>query len=696
MTSFLSTFDMIIFFGSLVAIMGVGLWAGRKEETSEDFYLAGGDTRWWGVAGSIFGSNVSANHMMGMMGAGFASGFATSHFEFSAIAGLLLLCYAFLPMYRKLKVYTLSEYLSRRYNDASRFAYAIIMIIIMVIIQMVPGFYIGSRSVNTLINYSGVRATAAATVSEDGSISAIEVSLAGEGYADTPTVTIKSSVGEGATAQAVMEDGAITAINMNDGGQGYKADQPPLVQITGGAGFDPAFNPGDVDPKWYKIGIILMAVITGTYVVFGGLKAVIITDVIQSVLVLLGGLLVAYITFSQPEVDGWANMVAMDAEGKQKLHLYNAMNEGLPWTGMFTGLMVLHFYYWGTNQFIVQRALAAKSDREARIGIIVAGSFKLLIPFFSIATGIAAWYLFEKKAMVVAQDVVFIKLLTELIAPIGFGLVGLVAAAVIGAILSSVDSMMNSAATIVTFDIYKRYVDPEASDEKLIRVGRIAIAAFLVGAAFFTIFTMDPNSEDNFFLHVAKHQGNLVTGVVVAFLMGMIWKRATAAGAIASIVGGIILCYTSPWVYDNYLGTIPAVADLFGAKTHFFHHAAIAAVGCVILHVGVSLNTQTTEEQSALTWTGQGLFKPEILSLVLKLLLAALTVYPIIGALMVMQIIPNAVAGLLGGLVTFAAFLITTLKSRNLAGETDSLLKDDRLWGGLLGGAATFLLYYFY
>ena len=129
MDSLLSTQDLIIFFGSLFAVMAFGLWSGRKEESSEDYFLAGKSTRWWGVAGSIFGSNVSANHIVGMMGVGFAVGFAQSHFEITAIAGLLMLCYFFLPVYRKLNVYTLSDYLSKRYDDKSRVSYALIMVV---------------------------------------------------------------------------------------------------------------------------------------------------------------------------------------------------------------------------------------------------------------------------------------------------------------------------------------------------------------------------------------------------------------------------------------------------------------------------------------------------------------------------------------------------------------------------------------
>lgn len=358
----LTTFDLFVFFGSLALVMAVGLWAGRKEEDSADFFLAGRSARWWGVAGSIFGSNVSANHVVGMMGLGFSVGFAQSHFEISAIFGLVLLCYGFLPVYRKLNLYTLSEYMSRRYGDSSRVAYAIIMVIVIVIIQMVPGFYIGSRSLNILLQETA----------------------------------------------------------------------------------------GPIDPTYYKLGIILMALVTGTYTIIGGLKAVIVTDVLQSIIMLFGAAVVGYLVFSQPEVGGWLGMRELDAAADAaadagKMHLYlPADHKSLPWTGMLSGLMVLHFYYWGTNQFIVQRALAARSGREARLGIVVAGFFKLLIPFMSIGGGIAAYYLFRERNMDVAQDAVFTVLLKEIVAPVGFGIVGLVAAGLIGAILSSLDSMMNS------------------------------------------------------------------------------------------------------------------------------------------------------------------------------------------------------------------------------------------------------------
>ena len=151
MDGILTQTDLVVFFGSLIAVMAVGLWVGRREKTSEDYFLAGKDTPWWGVAGSVFGTNVSANHMVGMMAVGFTLGFVESHFEITAIAGLLMLCYFFLPIYRKLHIYTLSDYLSKRYDDRARVAYSVIMLLIIVLIMILPAFYIGSRTVNILM-----------------------------------------------------------------------------------------------------------------------------------------------------------------------------------------------------------------------------------------------------------------------------------------------------------------------------------------------------------------------------------------------------------------------------------------------------------------------------------------------------------------------------------------------------------------
>ena len=620
--TFLTTLDFVVFFSSLLGVMALGLWAGRNESSSKDYFLAGRNVRWWGVAGSIFGSNISANHMVGMMGVGFTLGFAESHFEITAIAGLLLLCYCFLPVYRKLNIYTLSDYLSRRYDDKSRVAYSVIMVLIITMVMMLPAFYIGSRSVNFLL---------------------------------------------------------VDQVHINEVLKASAGGEAQTIQI---------------DKTYYILGVLIMALVTGVYTIVGGLKAVIVTDVLQSVLMLAGALIVAWFTFNSVEIGGWDGMRALDAKGKDLVHLYLPSDHPQrPWSGMLSGLMVLHFYYWGANQFIVQRALAAKTDKEARVGIITAGFVKLLIPFISIGTGIAAYYVFAERmpGVQVDGDTAFPLLLREVVAPAGIaGLVGLVAAGLIGAILSSVDSMMNSDATLITFDFYKRFVNPEATDNQLIRMGRVLIGVMVIGCALLTIVVFDPNTKQLFFTYVASHQSKLVGGVVVAFAVGMLWKGATAAGGFASIITGVVVSYAVVPVYEVTLGKTEFFSGMFGPNLNFFHGVFVAAIFATLANVIVSKMTQADEQKSSLTFVGLGVFtKASLRALITKVTLSLL-VYALLGFFMWREIASPLVAALIGSAWTWSMFIDTAIK-----GKAGNLLKDDRLWGGLLAACAVFMLFYF-
>jgi len=648
--------DLSVFVGSLLAVMVAGLWAGRKEDTSEDYYLAGKTTRWWGVAGSIFGSNVSANHIVGMMGVGFSLGFVESHFEISAIAGLLLMCYGFLPVYRKLNLYTLSEYLSQRYNEPCRIIYAMLMVFLIVVVQMVPAFYIGSRSLNVLF------------------LKPTEVGPAIQPIASAETTKTNSS----------------TKVQVEDPPSSADRVKPRAVQI----GFQP-----------YVLGILIMAVVTGFYTIVGGLKAVIVTDVLQSILMIVAALIVAFLTFTTAEINGWSGMRALDtaAGSASKIHLYLPSDHPeRPWTGMLTGLLILHFNYWGTNQYIVQRALSARSDREARIGIIFAGFLKLTIPFLSIGTGVAAFYLFAAR-LPEAQfdgDTAFPMLIRQVVAPVGCGIVGLVAAGLVGAILSSIDSLLNSGATIITFDLYRRYVRPEASERELILIGRMCIAVFVGGAALLTILVMDPNREGHFFTYVAGHTSKLVTGIVVAFALGMFWRRATSAGGLAAILAGVASSYGGEAFYNNYLSTNETIASIFGTKLNFLHSAFFAAIVASLAHVLVSLTSRVDEKKSQLTWTELGGHDPHVLRKTVRWLIVSLVVYSGLAILMVQAILAPTIAGLIAAAWTWAMFLASARSAirhaKNSAAGPRSLLTEDRTWAGLLAATAIFMLYHYY
>ncbi|MEO1997816.1 MAG: sodium/solute symporter, partial [Planctomycetaceae bacterium] len=484
MGEFFTPLDIVVFLGSLIGAMVVGLIAGRKEDTSEDYFLAGRSIPWWGVAGSIFGTNVSANHLVGMMGIGFSVGFAQSHFELGAVFGLLTLCYLFLPVYRRLGIFTLSEYLGKRYGDSSRLLYAVIMVVIMVGVQMVPGLYIGARTICFMLGGDAVQEERL-----------LPERLVGD---DEPHVAATAS-GQNADVNS-------------------EASAPRTGRVE-----------TRVNMTYYVACVIGLAVIAAGYTIVGGMKAVVWTDVIQSFLLLAAGIGVAVLTFDK--IGGWSGLISRDLQGAEKMHLYlPSHHPELPWTGVFTGLLAMHCFYWGTNQFIVQRALAARSDRDAQLGIVAAGFLKLLIPFFAIGTGVAAFYLFDehRPGQTVDPDTAF-PVLVQMVVPVGYGVIGLISAGLIGAILSSIDSLMNSAATIVTVDVYQRYINPEATESELLRIARITIVVFVILAALMAMIVLNPNSKQNFFLQIANYQNYLTPGILVAFVLGIVWKRGTAA-----------------------------------------------------------------------------------------------------------------------------------------------------------------------
>ncbi|MFP6621803.1 MAG: sodium/solute symporter [Pirellulaceae bacterium] len=693
----LSTLDYIIFFATLIGAMLVGFIVGRKENTAEDYFLAGRSIRWFGVAGSIFGSNVSANHMIGMLGVGFSIGFAQSHFELGAIAGLLLMCYGFLPVYRKLKVYTLSEFLEHRYDHRSRLMYAIIMVILMAFVQMVPALYIGSRTICELLGNDAI-------VTQEGPSASTE---------NDATKTRPEADGDRTVAEIAQPNKVKRSVNMT----------------------------------YYSWFVIALAVIAASYTILGGLKAVVYTDVIQSVLMLIAGIAVALFTFH--EIGGWGAMIAFDnAAASSKMDLYLPINHPqLPWTGVLTGLMFMHCFYWGTNQFIVQRALAATSDKEARIGIIAAGFLKLLIPFFAIATGVAAYYLFQNAAQFKGQqidpDTAFPVLVNTLISPLGMGLVGLIAAGLIGAILSSIDSMMNSAATIITIDIYQRYLKPDASDQEMIRMGRYIIMILMAAAALLAIYVINPNSEANFFLTIADYSNYLTPGLLVAFILGIFWRRGTTNAAFVAILAGVAFSVIVPKVYDSNMSrteydlalsenqnletmvskmerkkfsaklqemTIPelethlasniqisSLQKTFGPKLNFFHRVVLVIGLTTILYIVISYFEQPDPEKSRITWTDLGGHDPGHLKSLGLTILVSVAVYALLGWLMVSGL-DQVIAAFIAAGWTMAAYVRQVLRTKH--DETQNaislLLRDERSLAGLLAAIAMFMMYYFY
>ena len=411
----------------------------------------------------------------------------------------------------------------------------------------------------------------------------------------------------------------------------------------------------------------------------------------------------------------------------------------------------------------MQRALGAVSDKEARAGIISAGFLKLTIPFFSIATGVCAYYLLMNeateeaaRAMVndIAPDTVFPKLVTRFISPIGFGLVGLIAAGVIGAILSSIDSMMNSAATIISVDIYKRYFRKDASDRELIIAGRVTIVVLMITAILMAIFVMDPNSNENFFLQIANYQNYLTPGLLVAFVLGIFWKRGTAPAAFYTILAGIVLSWVVVQVYDSdmprplydialdrasvsdfhagnfvpagYLDqnvhdmsqdefdafiakdirpNISALQKMFGPTLNFFHRVVFVLGLSAIVFVIISLMTPMDTKKSQLTWTGLGGHQPTRLKALAKTLCLSLLIFALLGWLTDQtfrgrDLLTPTLAACFAAIWTLGVYgceILGKFKTDD-SGMTrvQYILRSDLTYAGLLAATAMFMMYFFF
>ncbi|AFK05739.1 SSS sodium solute transporter superfamily (plasmid) [Emticicia oligotrophica DSM 17448] len=494
MITTLQTFDYIVLLGLLIFLIVASMYSSFKKKDSEEYFMAGRSLRWWSVAGSIFGTNIHAQQIIGMMGVGYSVGFAQSHYEVWAVVAILVLVYVFIPIYRKRNFFTLSQFLEKRYNSNTRLAYMVVMIAF-IMIQLVGGFYIGSRTLGLL--------------------------FAGSPY-----------------------------------------------EIT------------------YFQGILIIAVVTVIFSVFGGMESVVIADNILTVVMIVAVLIIGTLTYMQPEIGGFSGLLKIDHAGANKMHLFLPTNhKDLPWLGIFTGLTILNFFYWTTNQYQVQRVLAAKTERDAKLGAIASGFLKLIIPFFSIAVGTAAYYIFRIRfgENVVKPDDTFMTLL-KVVVPSGLGLKGLVLAGLICAIFSAIYSMMNSVSTMMAFDVYKKHINAHASDRQTVRFGQIFVCIMVGVAIILAMITFDPNSSDNFFLKIAKQTSYIKPGLVIVFFCGILWKKTNPIAAVIVLLGSPLIGLFCDLLYEGWLVNFSFVKATFGENFNFLYRVfSITFLGSIII-----------------------------------------------------------------------------------------------------------------
>ena len=457
----LNWIDLTAFFAFLVFVIGVSLYAGRGEETGEDYFLAGRGLTWPLIGLSLIASNISTEQIVGMAGGGVATaGLAIASYEWVAAVALVVVALFLLPVFLRLGIYTMPEFLEHRYGPAPRTLMAAYMIMAYVAVLLVSVLYSG----------------------------------------------------------AVLFEGLI--------------------------GLD------------LYASIWLIGLIAGGYTIYGGLKAVVWSDLIQGLALILGGLIVTSLALS--EIGGVGAFLDANAD---KLHMMlPADHPEIPWTAMLIGIWIPNLYYWGLNQFITQRTLGAKSLHEGQKGVIFAAFLKLLMPFIIVVPGIIAFQLYPEQIARSGDDA-FPVLMSNLLP--GWGLRGVLFAALFGAVMSSLDSMLNSCSTIFTIDIYKRYLRPEADQHRLMVVGRIATGVFVLLAC---LMAPLPGLVEGVFKYIQMFQGFISPGILGVFAFGLLVPRAPSSAAI----GGMLVNIP---VYGLLLWLLPDMA--------FLNHMAITFAAVV-------------------------------------------------------------------------------------------------------------------
>lgn len=274
----------------------------------------------------------------------------------------------------------------------------------------------------------------------------------------------------------------------------------------------------------------LIGFIAAIYTTWGGLKAVAWADLFQGSALILGGLVTMVLGFKA--VGG---VSAFFTTNQDKLHMILPANHPvIPWTTLVIGLWIPNFYYWGLNQFITQRTLAAKSLKQGQLGIIFAAFLKLLIPFIIIIPGIISYQLYREQLLAPGHttDQAYPLLIRNLVGP---GLRGFILAAIAGAVISTLGSLLNSVSTILTMDLYKRHINQRAGQESLIKIGRIATVIFVLAVCLLAPHLGDPRFK-GIFNYIQEFQGFVSPGVLAAFVFGLFIKKTPPAAGVAALV----------------------------------------------------------------------------------------------------------------------------------------------------------------
>jgi SSS family solute:Na+ symporter len=481
----LETVDIVILCVYAVGIFVLAQWVSREKgehkKDAKDYFLASRALPWWAIGTSLIAANISAEQIVGMSGSGYVMGMAIASYEWMAALTLIVVGKWILPVFLKNEIYTMPEFLERRYSPAVRNVMAVFWLALYIFVNLTSILWLGALAVN-----------------------------------------------------------AITGINL-------------------------------------QIAITALALFALLYALYGGLKAVALTDVVQVSLLVLGGIIITWMSLDK--VGGDAGVLAgfrtLTTQFPEKFDMILSADsphyKDLPGLAVLLGGMwMMNVSYWGFNQYIIQRGLAAKSVNEAQKGIVLAAFLKLLMPAIIVLPGIAALVLvpgLEKTDQAYPS----------LMAMLPVGIKGLVFAALVAAIVASTGSKINSIATIFTMDLY-RAVKPKTEQRTLVMVGRIvAIVSILIA-----IFITKPFLE-NFqqgFQYIQNFTGFVTPGICVIFLLGLFWARTTATAAMVSMIATVVLSY----LFYRFLPDYP-----------FMNRVGWCFVAGIVIAVAISLMSPQKE-----------------------------------------------------------------------------------------------------
>ncbi len=490
------TIDYIVVAIYIVILVGMGLFLSRskkgEEKSSNDYFLAGNTLTWWAVGASLIAANISAEQFIGMSGSAYVSGIAMAAYELEAALALIIVGKFLLPLMIKKNVFTIPQFLSDRYNWGVGLAFSIFWLFLYVFINLTSVAWLGALAIKQILGL--------------------------------PTV-----------------DGMML---------GMPVDMTLLVII------------------------LCLFIIAGIYSIYGGLASVAWTDVMQVTFLVGGGLITAYFALDfiagQLNISGGAfgalakiyndlaanpdwspadkhfNLVVNSTGGAYESTVTSEPYFDIPGIVVIVGaLWLTNLGYWGFNQYIIQKGLAAKSLDEAKKGMVFAGFLKILIPFIVCIPGVCAFYIMNSPECAGLRETLagaigrpddaypfLIRNFTPTIVK------GLAFAALAAAVISSLASMFNSTSTIFTMDIYKKFMNKQASDKKLLSVGRLTSLSGLIIALIAVYPIM--GGADQAFQVIQEYSGFVYPGIVTIFGLGLLWKRSSGTAAVVAAIGTFV------------------------------------------------------------------------------------------------------------------------------------------------------------